>query len=167
MLFEYVIRILFWCENILLKHKKILCKSIKIQHYTIKKLWLEQKLIFLYYETILCLFLFVLGSNRLLYISDKYRCLQFSQKAPRYSPPRWNLDVISCVCVFVQIARQQQQLLQQQHKINLLQQQIQVRLQTQTLCFSLFFLTSLPLQASCCFLLQSFPPFLPPSWICF
>lgn len=35
-----------------------------------------------------------------------------------------------CVCVCVQIARQQQQLLQQQHKINILQQQIQVSSQT-------------------------------------
>lgn len=45
------------------------------------------------------------------------------------------LPVGLCVCIFLnslgllsQIARQQQQLLQQQHKINLLQQQIQVRL---------------------------------------
>ena len=42
---------------------------------------------------------------------------------------------LMCVCVFLlQIAKQQQQLIQQQHKINLLQQQIQVR--TALLCCS-------------------------------
>lgn len=41
---------------------------------------------------------------------------------PRASPPPpFHLSIL-----FPQIARQQQQLLQQQHKINLLQQQIQV-----------------------------------------
>lgn len=58
-------------------------------------------------------------------------------------PPGITLVFPPLTCVSEQIARQQQQLLQQQHKINLLQQQIQVSV----------FLSALALSRSSCNLL--------------
>lgn len=68
-----------------------------------------------------------------------------------------NSVLLVCMCVCLQIARQQQQLLQQQHKINVLQQQIQV---SHVTCGLLVVMVMVRILTSSSFFL-SLPPSLP------
>lgn len=65
-------------------------------------------------------------------------------------PPGITLVFPPLTCVSEQIARQQQQLLQQQHKINLLQQQIQVSVFLSALALSHSSCTLLPTTSEMC-----------------